>query len=112
VRRLRDELGVNTTCGASNISFGLPHRHGINAAFLPMAMAAGMTSAIMNPVRQQEMEAIRAANLLMNHDPNGGEWIRFAKVLEQTATGISFSEASAAASAATSGRRGGRRARG
>ncbi len=49
VRRLRDELGVNTTCGASNISFGLPNRHGINNAFLPMAMASGMTSAIMNP---------------------------------------------------------------
>jgi len=50
VRRLREELGVNTTCGASNISFGLPNRHGINNAFLPMAMACGMTSAIMNPV--------------------------------------------------------------
>jgi 5-methyltetrahydrofolate--homocysteine methyltransferase len=47
---LREELGVNTTCGASNISFGLPNRHGINNAFLPMAMGAGMTSAIMNPV--------------------------------------------------------------
>lgn len=50
VRRLREELGVNTTCGASNISFGLPNRHGINNAFLPMAITAGMTSAIMNPV--------------------------------------------------------------
>ncbi len=50
VRRLRLELGVNTTCGASNISFGLPNRHGINNAFLAMASAAGMTSAIMNPV--------------------------------------------------------------
>jgi 5-methyltetrahydrofolate--homocysteine methyltransferase len=50
VRRLREELGVNTTCGASNISFGLPNRHGINNAFLPMALGAGMTSAIMNPV--------------------------------------------------------------
>ncbi|MEM7091153.1 MAG: methyltetrahydrofolate cobalamin methyltransferase [Pseudomonadota bacterium] len=50
VRKLREELGVNTTCGASNISFGLPNRHGINNAFLPMAMSAGMTSAIMNPV--------------------------------------------------------------
>ncbi len=50
VRRLRDELGVNTTCGASNVSFGLPNRHGINNAFLPMAMGAGMTSAIMNPI--------------------------------------------------------------
>jgi len=64
VRRLREELGVNTTCGASNISFGLPNRHGINNAFLPMAMGAGMTSAIMNPialpVKQAEIEAKRA----------------------------------------------------
>jgi 5-methyltetrahydrofolate--homocysteine methyltransferase len=112
VRRLRDELGVNTTCGASNISFGLPHRHGINAAFLPMAIGAGMTSAIMNPVRAVEMEAIRAANFLMNHDANGGEWIRFAKVIEAVEGGMTFAEASAAASQATSGRRGGRRARG
>ena len=112
MRRLREELGVNTTCGASNISFGLPHRHGVNAAFLPMAIGAGMTSAIMNPVRAQEMEAIRAANLLMNHDDNGGEWIRFAKVLEAVAAGATFAEAAAAASSATSGRRGGRRARG
>lgn len=111
VRRLRDELGVNTTCGASNISFGLPNRHGINAAFLPMAIGAGMTSAIMNPVRSQEMEAIRAANLLMNNDSNGGEWIRLAKVLEAMAEGATFSEASAAAAAASSGRRGGRRGR-
>ena len=64
VRRLREELGVNTTCGASNISFGLPNRHGINNAFLPMAMGAGMTSAIMNPLRlpvkQAEIEAKKA----------------------------------------------------
>jgi 5-methyltetrahydrofolate--homocysteine methyltransferase len=112
VKRLREELGVNTTCGASNISFGLPNRHGINAAFLPIAIGAGMTSAIMNPVRQMEMEAIRAANFLMAHDPNGGEWIRFAKVLEAVEGGLSFAEASAAATSATSGRRGGRRARG
>ena len=76
VRRLRAELGVNTTCGASNVSFGLPNRHGINAAFLPMAIASGMTSAIMNPVRPAEMDAIRAANLLMNNDPHGAAWIR------------------------------------
>ena len=76
VRRLREELGVNTTCGASNISFGLPNRHGINAAFLPMAIASGMTSAIMNPVRPQEMAAIRAANFLMNNDAHGAQWIK------------------------------------
>ena len=70
VRKLRLDLGVNTTCGASNISFGLPNRHGINSAFLPMAIASGMTSAIMNPVRKEEMDSIRAANLLNNNDPN------------------------------------------
>jgi len=121
VRRLREELGVNTTCGASNISFGLPNRHGINNAFLPMAITAGMTSAIMNPISLpvpmskieekklalaaagiivpddmdlelfcqltglgstktragSEMEAIRAANFLMDNDPSGADWIRF-----------------------------------
>ncbi|WP_101340603.1 methyltetrahydrofolate cobalamin methyltransferase [Cereibacter azotoformans] len=109
VRRLRDELGVNTTCGASNVSFGLPNRHGVNAAFLPMAIGAGMTSAIMNPVRSVEMEAIRAANLLMNHDANGGEWIRFSRILDAVKEGASFPEACAAQAAA--GGRGRRRAR-
>jgi 5-methyltetrahydrofolate--homocysteine methyltransferase len=76
VRRLREELKVNTCCGASNISFGLPHRHGINAAFLPMAIASGMTSAIMNPLRPQEIEAVRAANVLMGTDRDCATWIR------------------------------------
>ncbi|CUH39106.1 5-methyltetrahydrofolate:corrinoid/iron-sulfur protein co-methyltransferase [Jannaschia seosinensis] len=112
VRRLRDELGVNTTCGASNISFGLPNRHGINAAFLPMAIGAGMTSAIMNPVRSVEMEAVAAANMLMNHDPNGGRWIGLARVIEAMQAGATFAEAATAAQnsgARSSGRRGGRR---
>jgi 5-methyltetrahydrofolate--homocysteine methyltransferase len=141
VRKLRDELGVNTTCGASNVSFGLPNRHGINNAFLPMAYAMGMTSAIMNPLALpvkasviaekraaveaagvvlpegmddetfvqlfglgstqyragKEMEAIRAANFLMNQDPHGTAWISFNKPAgESSAT-------------SASGRRGGRR---
>jgi 5-methyltetrahydrofolate--homocysteine methyltransferase len=115
VRRLREELGVNTTCGASNISFGLPHRHGINAAFLPMAIGAGMTSAIMNPIRPVEMEAIRAANFLMNHDANGTDWIKFSRVLDQVQEGIPFPEASQSVNAASGprgGRSGGRRRRG
>jgi 5-methyltetrahydrofolate--homocysteine methyltransferase len=131
VRRLRDELGVNTTCGASNISFGLPNRHGINNAFLPMAMTAGMTSAIMNPVALpvgpkklaeakekvaaarivlpegmddeafcqlfnlgstksrpgKEMEAIRAANFLVNQDEGGAAWIQFNKAPGDAAAG-------------------------
>ncbi|MBF9050197.1 dihydropteroate synthase [Roseobacter sp. HKCCD9010] len=112
VQKLREELGVNTTCGASNISFGLPNRHGINAAFLPMAIGAGMTSAIMNPVRPVEMEAVNAANFLMNHDANGGKWIGFAKVLEAVKEGTPFPEAAKAAMSAgggRGGRRGGRR---
>jgi 5-methyltetrahydrofolate--homocysteine methyltransferase len=76
VRRLREELGVNTTCGASNISFGLPNRHGINNAFLPMAMAAGMTSAIMNPVAlpvgpiklQEKRDELAAAGIIVPDD--------------------------------------------
>ncbi|MEO1504666.1 MAG: methyltetrahydrofolate cobalamin methyltransferase [Pseudomonadota bacterium] len=123
LKRLREELKVNTTCGASNISFGLPNRHGINNAFLPMAIQAGMTSAIMNPVQlpsgpkkiaekteqlaalgitipedadwsklapalgmaptkgspSKELEAIRAANFLMNNDEHGAAWIAFNK---------------------------------
>ncbi len=110
VRRLREELGVNTTCGASNISFGLPHRHGINAAFLPMAITAGMTSAIMNPLRAVEMEAIRASNFLMNHDDNGYEWIKFSRILDAVEGGQSFTDASKA-QLAEGGARGGRRRR-
>jgi len=112
VRRLRDELGVNTTCGASNVSFGLPNRHGINAAFLPMAIEAGMTSAIMNPVRPGEMEAVKAANMLMGRDANGAEWIRFARVLEAVAAGRPFAEAAAEAAAPRPRREGGGRRRG
>ncbi|MEO0760626.1 MAG: dihydropteroate synthase [Pseudomonadota bacterium] len=148
VRRLREELGVNTTCGASNISFGLPNRHGINNAFLPMAITAGMTSAIMNPVQQgasdkkiaeriealaglgvvvpegidpavlapliglgprkaspsKEQEAIKAADFLMNNDPNGGAWIRFNKAAEAASKGLAEGEGAR-------GRREGRRRR-
>ena len=111
VRRLRDELGVNTTCGASNISFGLPHRHGINAAFLPMAIGAGMTSAIMNPVRMVEMEAIRAANFLMDHDPNGAQWIAFSRIVDAVKEGASYPDAARAAAEAGAGRAGRRRRR-
>lgn len=146
VRRLRDELGVNTTCGASNISFGLPNRHGINNAFLPMAMTAGMTSAIMNPITLpvtqkliaekkaevaaaglelpadmddevfvtlfglgsmkpragKEMEAIRAANFLIDQDPSGAQWIQFNRPTGGAAAG----------GGSRSGRAGGRRRRG
>jgi 5-methyltetrahydrofolate--homocysteine methyltransferase len=75
VRRLRDELKVNTTCGASNLSFGLPNRTGLNAAFTGMAIASGMTSAITNPLQADLMQAIRGANVVMGHDPECMAWI-------------------------------------
>ena len=75
ISRLRNELKVNTTCGASNISFGLPNRHGMNAAFLSMAAGAGMTSAIMNPLHSEEMTAIMGANVMNGVDPECRKWI-------------------------------------
>ncbi len=76
VRRLRDELKVNTTCGASNISFGLPERQGINSAFLTMAIAAGMTSAITNPIEEEIMKAVMGADVMMGHDKDCRRWIK------------------------------------
>ncbi|MDP4622930.1 MAG: methyltetrahydrofolate cobalamin methyltransferase [Hydrogenophaga sp.] len=76
VHRLRTELKVNTTCGASNVSFGLPERNGINAAFLTMAMGSGMTSAITNPMHEEVVRAIMGADVMMGHDPDCARWIR------------------------------------
>ena len=75
IRRLRSELKVNTTCGASNVSFGLPNRHGLNPTFLAMVIGAGMTSAITNPLEPPMMQAVRAADVFMDHDPQCGKWI-------------------------------------
>ena len=76
LRRLREELKVNSTCGASNISFGLPNRHGMNAIFLAMASGAGMTSAILNPLHEEEMAGIMGADVMNGSDPNCTRWIR------------------------------------
>ncbi|MGI8435054.1 MAG: dihydropteroate synthase [Nocardioidaceae bacterium] len=75
IARIRDEFGVNMTLGASNISFGMPGRHTINATFLPMAMAVGLTSAIMDTRTPQIVEAVKAADLLLGHDEWGSTWI-------------------------------------
>ncbi|MBL4891578.1 MAG: methyltetrahydrofolate cobalamin methyltransferase [Rhizobiaceae bacterium] len=107
VRRLREELGVNTTCGLSNVSFGLPHRHGINAAFIPMVIASGMTSAIMNPCRPAEMEAVHGANVLNGTDPDCASWIRTYRDHTPHTAGV----AAPVVSQATGRRRGGRAAR-
>ena len=75
IRRLHGELKVNTSCGASNFSFGLPNRRGLNAGFLPMMIGAGLTSAIMNPLHPEDRQAILGADVVMGHDPNCGAWI-------------------------------------
>ena len=76
VRRLRDELSVNTTCGASNVSFGLPSRNHITGTFLAMAIGAGMTSAIMNPLHPEVKQMVMAADVLAGNDENCAAWIR------------------------------------
>ena len=76
VRRLQDELKVNTTCGASNVSFGLPNRHGVNAAFLTVAIASGLTSAITNPLHNSVMQAVMGADVMMGNDPHCTKWIK------------------------------------
>ncbi len=75
VGRLRDELGVNTTCGASNLSFGLPNRKALNATFVSMALGAGLSSAILNPLHEDMMVGIRAANVVNGTDKECASWI-------------------------------------
>ena len=75
-KRLREELHVNTTCGASNFSFGIPNRKGMDAHFLSMAIGAGLTSAITNPMHDDVMQSIMAANVIMGHDRNCAEWLK------------------------------------
>jgi len=98
VARLRDELGVNSTCGASNISFGLPNRTVMNTTFVTMAAGAGLTSAIVNPLHPEMMSGIRAANVVNGTDQECANWISAYR--EQPAGG-----------AAVGRRRGGRSAR-
>ena len=91
VHRLRTELKVNTSCGASNVSFGLPNRDGINSAFLTMAMGAGLTSAITNPLHIEVVRACMGADVMLGHDPDCARWIRkpvisaYTRVLPTTA---------------------------
>ena len=72
---VRERYGLNMTLGASNVSFGMPDRHALGAAFLPMAALAGLTSAIMDARSPQIVRAAKAADLFLDHDPWGGAWI-------------------------------------
>lgn len=101
IRRLREELKVNSTCGASNVSFGLPNRNGLNSAFISMAIGAGMTSAITNPLHSEVMQGVMGADVMMGADPECRRWIQ--RYREPMADG--------GAGGARAGRRGGRRRR-
>jgi 5-methyltetrahydrofolate--homocysteine methyltransferase len=100
VKRVREELGVNTICGASNISFGLPDRPILNATFLAMAITAGMPCAITNPIEPEIKKAILAADVLMGHDENCQTWLEAHR-----------SDGAGAGAAGTSGRAGRRERR-
>ncbi len=75
IELIHDEFGLNMTLGASNVSFGMPGRHALGAAFLPMAMQCGLTSAIMDVRAPQIVEAVKAADLLLGNDEWGAGWI-------------------------------------
>jgi 5-methyltetrahydrofolate--homocysteine methyltransferase len=75
IRLVRRDLGVNVSCGASNVSFGLPDRERIEGAFLPMAILAGMNAAIANPLHEHVRKAVAAADVLLRRDASAAAWI-------------------------------------
>jgi 5-methyltetrahydrofolate--homocysteine methyltransferase len=93
---LREEFGVNMTFGASNVSFGMPDRHAIGAGFLPMAMSHGLTSAIMDARSPQIVRAVKAADLLLDHDPWGASWIAAHRAAQAAAQEAAAAQAAAA----------------
>ncbi|UCH58568.1 MAG: dihydropteroate synthase [Anaerolineales bacterium] len=92
VRRVREELGVNTVCGASNISFGLPNRTMLNATFLSMAISAGMTCAITNPLEESLLMTVLAADVFMGLDENCMAWLKAQRRAARRASGESVDE--------------------
>ncbi len=105
ISRLRNELKVNTTCGASNFSFGIPNRNGMNAGFISMAIGAGMTSAIINPLHAEVIQGVKAADVVMGNDPDCANWLR--RYREPVAANENAEQG-----AGRRGRRGSRRRRG
>ena len=118
IRMIREELGCNTVCGASNISFGMPNRQLINDTFIAMVIAGGMTSAITNPLEPEIRNSIYAADLLNGHDENSGAYLAAMrkieaqkKAAEAAASGITPAEAAAAPMSDADTRRADREAR-
>lgn len=101
VRRIREELGCNTCCGASNISFGLPERPTLSGAFVAMAIAAGMTCAITNPLDPDIRKMILAADALLGNDEDCGRWIGYTRTLPRQAAPATTVSAAVVAPAQT-----------
>jgi 5-methyltetrahydrofolate--homocysteine methyltransferase len=85
ISMIRDELDLNTTLGAGNVSFGMPGRHALGSAFLPMAMHSGLTSAIMDARTPQMVESVKAADLMMGNDEWGANWIGLYRAKQRAA---------------------------
>jgi 5-methyltetrahydrofolate--homocysteine methyltransferase len=107
VRWIQEELGCNTTCGASNVSFGLPDREAINATFMAMLIAAGMPSAITNPLKPEIKKAILAADMLMGHDEDCMRWLKYQRMLAREAAAAAGAGEPTDERAARRARRGG-----
>jgi 5-methyltetrahydrofolate--homocysteine methyltransferase len=85
IQMIREKYDLNTTLGASNVSFGMPDRHTLNSVFIPMAMQSGLTSAIMDSRTDQIVTAVRAADLMKGNDEWGANWIAAHRVKIATA---------------------------
>ena len=85
VHQIKQRWDLNMTCGASNVSFGMPNRHAINAAFLPSAMTVGLTSAVMDARTPEIVSAVRATDVLLGNDQYGGNWITRFRAMEAAA---------------------------
>jgi 5-methyltetrahydrofolate--homocysteine methyltransferase len=96
---LREEFGVNMTLGASNVSFGMPDRHAIGAAFLPVAISHGLTSAIMDARSPQIVRAVKATDLVLDRDPWGASWIAAHRARQAAAAAATAAQATAATAA-------------
>jgi len=85
IAMIKAEFGVNMTLGASNVSFGMPDRHSIASAFLPIAISHGLTSAIMDARAPQIVRAVKAADLVLNRDEWGAAWIAAHRAAQKAA---------------------------
>ena len=107
VYEIKERWDLNMTCGASNVSFGMPNRHAINAAFLPAAMAVGLTSAVMDARTPEIVSAVRATDILLGNDQYGGNWITRFRATEAAKQRKKLTQLETAAFSGTSGAAGG-----